>query len=330
MTLQLSLGVTPNPRTAPIIEGLARADGATLIPTVRHPSELFWRQLRYGEFDISEMSLSGLMIMRARGDDRFVGLPVFTTRRFFHAHILVRRDAGIDRPEDLRGKRVGVPEYQQTAALWIRDALTHEFGVAPKDMEFWMERGASQSHGAGTGYKPPEGVTIHTIPPEKSIGSMMVSGELDAVLFYLADNNLIDRSRVDLLNHPAIKTLFPDPIVEGVRYFRKTGIYPINHTLVIKRTLAEQHPWLILNVMKAFNDANAIADRARAEHVTYHIETGLLPADAGKAVATPVIRHGVAANRMVVETAARASVQQGLTPREIKIEELFAANTLDQ
>jgi 4,5-dihydroxyphthalate decarboxylase len=330
MDLQLSLGVTPNVRTAPVIDRVVKPDGVSLLPTVRHPSELFWRQLRYGEFDISEMSLSGLMILTARGDDRFVGLPVFTTRRFFHAFILVRRDAGIDRPEDLRGKRVGVPEYQQTAALWIRAALTHEFGVEPKDMEFWMERGAAQSHGAGTGYTPPPGVTIHTIPPEKSIGSMMLSGELDAVLFYLADNNLIDRSRVDLAGHPAIKTLFPDPIAEGVRYFRKTGIYPINHTMVIKRTLAEAHPWLMLNLLKAFNDANAIADRARAEHVAYHIETGLIPADAAPAIAKPVVRHGVAANRAVIEAAARYSVEQGLTPREIRIEELFAANTLDQ
>jgi 4,5-dihydroxyphthalate decarboxylase len=330
MDLQLSLGVTPNPRTAPVISGLVKPDGVAFLPTVRHPSELFWRQLRYSEFDISEMSLSGLMMLVARGDDRFVGLPIFTTRRFFHAHILVRRNAGIDRPQDLRGKSVGIPEYQQTAALWIRAALTHEFGVEPKDMAFWMERAPSQSHGAGTGFQPPAGVTIHTIPAEKSIGSMMLSGELDAVLFYLADNNLIDRSRADLANHPDIKTLFPDPIAEGVRYFRKTGLYPINHTMVIRRSLAEAHPWLMLNILKTFNDANAIADRARIEHVAYHIETGLLPADCARTIARPVITHGVAANRAVIEAAARHSVEQGLTPREIKVEQLFAPNTLDQ
>ena len=99
--------------------------------------------------------------------------------------MLVRRGAGIETPADLKGKRVGVPEYQQTAALWSRGALQHEFGVEPKDMEFWMERPPSRSHGGATGFTPPPGVTVNQIPPEKSIGSMMLSGELDAVIFYL-------------------------------------------------------------------------------------------------------------------------------------------------
>jgi 4,5-dihydroxyphthalate decarboxylase len=330
MEIQLSLGVTPNPRTMPIVDGQAKPDGIGFIPTVRHPSELFWRQLRFSEFDVSEISLSGLMMLVARGDDRFVGLPIFTTRRFFHSWIMVRRDVNIERPQDLHGKRVGVPEYQQTAALWIRAALQHEFGVEPKDMEFWMERAPSQSHGAGTGFKAPPGVTIHTIPQEKSIGSMMVSGELDAVLFYLADSNLIDRSRIDLAKHPAIKTLFPDPIAEGVRYFRKTRLYPINHTMVIKRKVAEQYPWAMLNILKAFNEANELADRQRIEQVTYHIETGLLPAEAAQTITTPVVQHGVKANRRVLEAAAQHSLEQGLTPRLMKIEELFVPSTLDR
>ena len=329
MDIQLSLGVTPNPRTWPVIEGRAKPDGISFVPTVRHPSELFWRQLKFSEFDVSEISLSGLMMLVARGDERFIGLPIFTTRRFFHSWILVRRDAGIDRPEDLKGKRVGIPEYQQTAALWIRAALEHEFGVAPKDMQFWMERAPAQSHGSGTGFKAPAGVTIHTIPPEKSIGSMMVSGELDAVLFYLTDANLIDRSRIDLANHPDIKTLFPDPLAEGVRYYRKTGIFPINHAMVIKRSVAEQHPWAILNILTAFNQANAEANRQRVEQTAYHIETGLLPADAANTIATPVVQHGVRATRHVVEAAARHSLEQGLTPRLMTVEELFAASTLE-
>jgi 4,5-dihydroxyphthalate decarboxylase len=329
MDIQLSLGVTSNPRTWPVIDGRAKPDGINFIPTVRHPSELFWRQLKFSEFDVSEISLSGLMMLIARGDDRFIGLPIFTTRQFFHSWILVRRDAGIDRPADLRRKRVGIPEYQQTAALWIRAALQHEFGVVPQDMEFWMERAPAQSHGSGTGFKAPAGVTIHTIPPDKSIGSMMASGELDAVLFYLTDANLIDRSRIDLANHPDIKTLFPDPLAEGVRYYRKTGIYPINHAMVIKRSVAEQHPWTVLNILTAFNEANAAADRQRIEQTAYHIETGMLPADAAKTIATPVVQHGVRATRHVLEAAARHSHEQGLTARLMRIEELFAPSTLE-
>ncbi len=330
MTLQLSLGITSNPRTWPVIDGKVKPDSIEFLPTVLHPSELFWRELRFAEFDVSEMSISSLMIARSKGDDRFVGIPVFTTRKFFHTTTLVRRDAGIDKPADLKGKRVGVPEYQQTAALWSRGVLQHEFGVRPQDMEFWMERPPSRSHGGATGFKPPPGVTVNQIPIEKSIGSMMVAGELDAVIFYLVDPNLVDRSTIDLHSHPDIKPLFPDPWAEGVRFFRKTGLYPINHGMVIKRELAEQHPWAVTNILKTFKEANALAERQRREHVEYHVETGLLPADAGKALAAPLINHGVTANRKVLETIAQYSVEQGLTPRLMKLEELFAASTLEQ
>src|SRR5579871_3625023 len=185
MKLQLSLGITSNPRTWPIIDGRAAPDAIDLATSVVDPSELFWRQLRFADFDVSEMSMSSLMMIRAQGDDRFVGLPVFTTRRFFHTNILVRRDARINAPADLKGKRVGVPEYQQTAALWIRGVLQNEFGVAPKDMTFFMERLPSRSHAGAVGFKAPPGVTINQIPKEKGIDSMMVLGELDACMFYI-------------------------------------------------------------------------------------------------------------------------------------------------
>jgi 4,5-dihydroxyphthalate decarboxylase len=330
MKLQFSLAISSNPRTWPIIDGSIAPEAVDLVPTVLHPSEMFWRQLRFAEFDVSEMSLSSLMMARAKGDDRFVGIPVFTTRRFFHTGILVRRAAAIEKPADLKGKRVGVPEYQQTAALWARGVLAHEFGVAPQDMEFWMERPPSHSHGGATGFAPPPGVTVNRIPVEKNIGSMMLAGELDAALFYLVDPNLIDRSTADLHNHPDIKTLFPDPIGEGIRYYRKSGLYPINHGMVIKRELAEKHPWAILNILKAFNRANDLANKQRWQHAEYHVETGLLPREARPALQTALVPHGIAANRRVLETAAQYSLEQGLTPRLMKLEELFAASTLGQ
>ena len=172
----------------------------------------------------------------------------------------MRRKAGIETPADLKGKRVGVPEYQQTAALWARGVLQHEFGVHPKDMEFWMERTPEKSHGGATGFKPPPGVTVNQIPADKSIGSMMLAGELDAALHYLSGNNLVDRSRADLINHPDFKYLFPDPVAEGVRYYRKTGIYPINHQAVVRRDVYEKEPWVAQNLLKAFIAANDIAN----------------------------------------------------------------------
>jgi 4,5-dihydroxyphthalate decarboxylase len=330
MKLQLSLAITSNPRTWPILDGHVKPDGIELIPAILHPSEMFWRQLRFGDFDLSEMSVSSLMMARAGGDARWVGLPVFTTRKFFHTEILVRRDAGIDKPADLKGRRVGVPEYQQTAALWTRGVLQHEFAVPATAMEFWMERVPTHSHAGALSFKAPPGVTIHQIPAEKSIGSMMVAGELDAVIHYIRHNNLVDRSTVDLPSHPEIKTLFPDPVAEGVRFYRKTGIYPINPGMVIRRELAEKHPWAVLNLLKAFEAANDIANQHRIEHVDYHANSGLIAPEAAKALRQPIIRHGIKANRHILEAAATYSVEQGLTPRLMKLDEIFAASTMDQ
>ncbi len=330
MNLQLSIGMASNPRTWPIFDGRVKPDGIDLVPSRVFPSELFWRQLKFADFDVSEMSFSSLIMAKTRGDDRWVGVPVFTTRKFYHAAILVRRNAGIATPADLRGKRVGVPEYQQTAALWARGVLQEEFGVEPRQMEFWMERGSTHSHAGALGFTPPAGVTIHTVPPEKSLGGMMLAGEVDALLHYIVDDNLIDRSTADLWNHPDITPLFPDPWAERIRYYRKTGIFPINHGMVIKREVAEKHPWAVLNILKAFERANDIANRERVEHAEYHLATGLLPREAGAALRTPVVRHGIRANRKTLETAARYSHEQGLTPRVVKLEEVFAASAMEQ
>jgi 4,5-dihydroxyphthalate decarboxylase len=330
MKLSLSLAIASNPRSWPILDGTIKPDGIDLVPTILHPSEMFWRQLRFADFDVSEMSFSSLMMARAGGDERWVGLPIFTTRKFFHNDVMVRRDSGIEKPADLKGRRVGVPEYQQTAALWTRGVLQHEFGVLSTDMEFWMERVPTHSHAGGVGFKAPPGVTIHQIPIEKSIGSMMVSGELEAVIHYIRHDNLVDRSRIDLHNHPDVRMLFPDPIAEGVRYFRKTGIYPINHGMVVRREIAEKHPWVILNLLKAFDKAAALADAQRMEHVTYHVDSGMISQEAAKALREPVLRHGIKANKLILETAAQMSLEQGLTPRLMRLDEVFAKSTMDQ
>jgi 4,5-dihydroxyphthalate decarboxylase len=328
--LKLSLAITSNPRTWPIIDGRVKLDGIDFVKTVLGPAEMFWRQLSFAEFDVSEMSMSELMMIRARGDDRFIGMPVFTTRRFYHTGIFVRRDAKIDRPADLKGKRIGVPEYVQTSALWTRGVLENEFGVAPRDLIFFMERVPARSHAGAIGFKAPPGVTINQIPPEKSIGSMMLSGELDACMSYnRRHHDLIDRSDADLENHPDIKPLFPDSAAEAIRYYKKTAIYPINHGMVVKRAVFEREPWVVINLLKAFNQANDIADSERREHVAYHIETGLVPADYRQTLATRLVKHGLKANRAVLETAAQYSNQQGLTPRVMTMDELFAPNALD-
>jgi 4,5-dihydroxyphthalate decarboxylase len=290
---------------------------------------MFWRQLSFAEFDVSEMSMSELMMIRSRGDDRYIGIPVFTTRHFYHARMLVHKDAKIAGPADLKGKRVGVPEYVQTAALWSRGVLQSEFGIAPSDMTFFMERLPARSHAGAIGFKAPPGVTINQIPAEKNIAAMLLAGELDAGMAYFGSGGMIDRSDVDLFNHPGVRPLFADPVAEGARYLKKTGIFPINHGMVVRRTVYEREPWVVLNILKAFAQANDIVDAERREHVAYHLETGMVPANYREPLAARIVQFGLKANRATLEQAAKYSNQQGLTPRVMTMEELFAPNALE-
>jgi 4,5-dihydroxyphthalate decarboxylase len=176
-------------------------------------------------------------------------------RKFFHTDILVRSDASIVNPVDLRGKRVGVPEYQQTSAIWSRGILQHEFGVLPAEISWFMERNPDRSHGAATGFKPPSNVSVSLIPSHTNIGEMLLNDELDATLLYLNEKNLVDRSRADISATSKVRPLLSNPVAEGRRYYAKTGIFPINHVVVVRSSLLKQHPWLALNLFTAFVEA---------------------------------------------------------------------------
>jgi 4,5-dihydroxyphthalate decarboxylase len=240
----------------------------------------------------------------------------------------VRVASGIQAPADLRGKRVGVPEYQQTAAIWGRGVLQHEFGVHPREIEWHMERTPEMSHGGATAFQPPPGVTIHRIPLSTNIGEMMVRGELDATLLYLTNPNLVDRSRIDLSKDDRFQPLF-DRKAEGPRYYAKTGIYQINHGMVIRRSLHERYPWAAINIYNAFARARAEVIRARDTALHRHYEPGLIGDDVRRALATDPMAYGVKSNRKVLETITQYVHEQGLTARRIGLEELFAPSTLD-
>jgi 4,5-dihydroxyphthalate decarboxylase len=301
-TLELSIALSDNARTRPIIDGQVQAEGIRLLPTAVHPSEMFWRQLKFEEFDISEMSLSSYTIARALGPTSWVALPVYTMRQFFHTRIMVRTDRGIRKPGDLKGKKVGVPEYQQTSALWARGVLQHEFGVRPRDMEWFMERTPDRSHGGSTGFKPPAGVKMHYIPRTSDIGEMLVKGELDATLLYLRENNLVDRATADLDADPKIRPLFEDGSAERRRYYAKTGIFPINHCMVMRRSLYEKYPWVALNIYTAMCRAKEQVERTAAAYLSPYLESGLLDANARKGLKTDPLAYGVKAARPVLET----------------------------
>ena len=327
--LQLSLIMGANDRSRPVLDGAVEPGGIDLTCTVAHPSEIFWRQLHFQEFDISEMSLSSLLMAMAGGNRDWVGIPVFTSRRFFHTGIWVRADRGIEKPEDLKGKQVGVPEYQQTAALWSRGVLKHEFGVDATDIEWWMERTPERSHGGATGFRPPEGVKFHQIPAEENIGTMLMDGKLDATLLYLTDPNLVDRSRIRLEGNPQFRLLFPDQAAEGRRFFQKTGLFPINHGMVVRRSIYEQHPWVALNIFNAFRLAKERVNSRMRDLAQTHFDLGLLGGEARTALQVDAYPYGVKSNLKVLETVADYSHEQGLTPRRMQMDEVFAPSTLD-
>jgi 4,5-dihydroxyphthalate decarboxylase len=327
--LDLSLALADNENTRPLLDGDVTAQGIRFLPTAVHPSEMFWRQLKFRDFDVSEMSMSSFIISTSKGAKDWTAIPVFTSREFYHTRIIVRADANIRVPADLRGKRVGVPEYQQTAAIWGRAALASEFGVKPSEIEWFMERNPEKSHGGATAFKAPEGVTVHQIPPTKNIGEMLLNGELDATLLYLANRNLVDRSRVDLLSDSRVRYLFADRAAEGRRYYAKTHLYPINHTLVIRRELLEKHPWIALNVYHAFAAARAeVIARGRAYLRSYE-EIGTLGEETKQALAVDPMAYGIRANRLVLETICRSVHEQGLTSRLVGLDEIFAASALE-
>lgn len=328
-TLQLSMALSDNPRTRPFFEGRVAVEGIRLIPTKCHPSEMFWRQLRFGDFDVSEMSMSTLTIATSKGQTDWVGLPIYTMRKFFHTGIVVTEASGITKPEDLKGKRVGVPEYQQTAAIWARGVLQHEFGVHASDMKWFMERNDNRSHGHSTGFKPPAGIDITPIPTTTNIGEMLINGELDACVHYIVDANLVDRSRIEIATDPRIRYLFADREAESARYFKKTGIYPINHIVVVRRALYERHPWIALNLYSAFVKAMDMVRQDALPWLGPYYETGLVEGSVKKALAATPMPYGLQAARPVLETVTQYIQEQGLCDRRVALEEIFAPNTLD-
>ncbi len=325
--VEMSLALSNNERTRPILEGRFQPQGISLKPTTVHPSEMFWRQLKFAEFDVSEMSMSSFFITTSRGDKRFIGLPIYTMRHFFHTSILVHNNSGIREPKDLKGKKIGVPEYQQTWAIWSRGVLEQEYGIKPSDIEWYMERTPDISHGGSTGFQAPPGVRINQIPRSTNIGEMLVNGELDGTLLYLSEKNLVDRSTADVSD--VCHLLFKDPLAESKRYYDKTGIYPINHAMVIKRDVHEKYPWAAVNIYQAFKAAKEEVDATTQRTIGDYVACGLIDASALDALKSSPKDYGIRSSRKVLETISQFVFQQGLTDRIVSIEELFAPSTLE-
>ena len=307
--MQLTLACGRYDRTQALIDGRVRPEGIeTLNYLALKPGETFWRQLNNLEFDASEMSLSSYTILRSEGDERFIAIPVFPSRVFRHSAVYLREDSPVAKPEQLKGRRVGVGDYQMTAAVWVRGFLQHEYGVRPEDIS-WVVGKPIRA------IKPPEGIRLEVLSGERTLETMLQQGEIDALVSVMLPRKLGN----------GVRRLFGDFRSVEADYYRRTRIFPIMHTLALKRTVYEKDPWLAVSLYKAFCKA-----RDLAQHWLY--DTDALPVtlpwvidEVEKSRDVPW-DYSVEGSRPTLEALVRYLDEQKLTRRPMRVEELFAPN----
>jgi 4,5-dihydroxyphthalate decarboxylase len=322
--LQLSIGCGDYDRIRPLVDGSVPIDGVDPVFLLLEPEEIFFRAFRHVEFDICELSMSSFTVKTAIGDCPYVGVPVFPSRSFRHNSIYIRTDRGIARPEDLKGRRIGIPEYQVTANVWIRAMLEDEYGIKPSDIT-WVQAGYEQpGRIEKIALSLPANVRVEVARDGATISAMLADGVIDAVIG--------PRAPSCFGQHPHVGWLFPDPAAAAAEWFRKTRIFPIMHILGIRRTLAERHPWLPVAAMTAFRKAK---DRAltklgnvAAAKVTLPFLDEQLHA-ARQLMGNDFWSYGLDANRRVLEAFLRRHFDEGLSPRPLAPEELFHPSTYE-
>jgi 4,5-dihydroxyphthalate decarboxylase len=310
--LELTIACGRYDRTQALIDGRVAPEGVDLTFIPLRPGETFWRMLNHGEFDASEMSLSSYTILRSEGDTRFIAIPVFPSRVFRHSALYVRADSAIERPEDLKGKRVGVGDYQMTAAVWVRGFLAHEYGVMPEDIS-WMVGSPIRT------IKPPAGVRLEVLPADTTLEAMLERGEIDALASVMIPHAL----------GKTFRRLFREPWKVERDYYRKTRIFPIMHTFVLKTELYERKPWLAVSFYRAFCRAR---DLAYAQMYDTNALTVGLPWVIDDVEATRTIfgreiwDYSIEGSRPTLEALVAYLDEQKLSRRRMSVEELFVPN----
>ena len=323
--LKLSVAVGDYDRTRPLVDGAVQIDAVDPSFMLLEPEEIFFRAFRHAEFDICELSMSSFTLKTAAGDCPYVAVPVFPSRAFRHTSVYIRTDRGINAPADLKGKRIGLPEYQLTANVWVRLFLHQDYGVAPSDVT-WVRGGYEQpGRVEKIAINLPADVRVENVPEGATISGMLADGALDAVIGPRAPSCFERR-------HPQVGWLFPDPTKAASEWFQRTRIFPIMHLLGIRRSLAEQHPWLPAAAFKAFEQAKAVAlaklGDTSATKVTLPFVEEQLQA-ARRLMGDDFWSYGLAPNRHVLETFLRQHHAEGLSSRLLAPEELFHPTTLE-
>jgi 4,5-dihydroxyphthalate decarboxylase len=322
--LQLSIAMGDYDRTRPLYDNRVQIDGVDPVYMLLNPEEMFFRAMRSRDFDIAELSFSSYLVKHSRGECPYIAVPVFLSRAFRHTSIYVRRDR-IRRPEDLKGCRIGVPEYQLTAIVWARALLQDDFGVSPADVA-WV-RGGIDTPGRPEKIKLelPADVRVEAAPAGRTITEMLMDGEIDAFIAPRPPGPAA-------LARPEVGWLFEDPTAAAKDYYRRTGVFPIMHVVGIRKELAARHPWLPGAVFKAFGQAKAMALEALADtsatKVTLPFVEEQLKA-ARETLGPDYWSYGVEPARKTLETFVRHHHTQGLSPRLVPVEELFHPSTYE-
>jgi 4,5-dihydroxyphthalate decarboxylase len=342
--LKMKVGFSRNPRLEPLIDGSVKPKDIGLDFAVMSPGELFYRNLMHDEFDLFEMSISEfLMVMANPRDSRWhwSALPIFPRKAFNWLNLCVHVDAGIKSPADLKGKRIGVPDYPMTASLWMRIFFQELYCVQPSDLVWYIGRNNELSHGGALGLdkKPPAGVSLRWLTDEQTIDVMLDHGVLDAAFWIVppADPvargaHNIDRYGGTLVDgNPRIRRLFPDA-GRGIiaAYHEKTGVIPANHIVVIQKRILAEHPWAARELLDAFQRAKETAyESGKRRNDAYVLFQGDDPEKQRQAFGDDPYPFGVKHNRRMMEIAARSSHQEGLTARVVPVETIFDPATLD-
>jgi len=316
--LEISIATGDYDRVRAIKDGRVRVEGCAVTYLTPALEALFIRALIGAEFDACEVSLSSYLIAFSRGKTPYRALPVFLSRVFRHSAIYIRTDRGIARPEDLRGKRVGVPEYQMTAALWARGLLEDEYGVKPSEIE-WRNGGLEQTgRSEKLALDLPRDVKLTPIGPSETLSAMLAEGKLDALI--------TPRPPSCLGKAPNVARLFPDYRTAERAYAKKSGLFPIMHVLVVREELLRKHAWLASSLFTAFRQAKDIAIRELEEIGAYNVTVPWLAAelaDIRSVLGEDYWPYGIAKNRDSIEAALLYSHAQGLSARKLTIEEAF-------
>lgn len=310
----------------PLKDGAVRAEGLNInFITINRPPEVHWRMGMHQEFDAAEMSFGSFVAGKARDDYPFIGIPAFVYRKFRHSCAYVNVNAGINKPEDLIGRRVGIPEWQMTATVWLRGFLQDDYGVKTRAIH-WLTGGLESSERKEkVALKLPAEIKIENIPPGKNLSDMLVAGEIDALLTAQVPAPYVKRA-------PQIRRLFADTRAVETDHFRRTGIFPIMHVMVLRQELFQRHPWIAQSLYKALLDAKQQCIEAVFRNDAIH---SVIPwaanhaEDVRQLMGNDFWPYGVDGNRKTLETFLRYGAEQGLTDRQLKVEELFPPQTLD-